>query len=69
MEDGEGKAATVMVLLEALKYEKANNIFKARHWSHYRQNFSRFHQATVEKLREQSRESGWKAIPARIFST
>ena len=52
MEDGEGKAATVMVLLEALKYEKANNIFKARHWAHYRKNFSQFHQATVEKLRE-----------------
>jgi hypothetical protein len=41
-----------MVLLEALKYEKANNAFKARHWNHYRQNFSRFHQATVTKLRE-----------------
>ena len=52
MEDGEGKAATVMVLLEALKYEKANKPFKARHWDHYRQNFSQFHQATVEKLRE-----------------
>ena len=52
MEDVEGKAATVMILLEALKYEKANNAFKARQWSHYRQNFSRFHQATVERLRE-----------------
>jgi hypothetical protein len=56
MEDVEGKAATVMVLLEALKYEKANNAFKARHWNHYRQNFSRFHQATVEKLRERKQE-------------
>jgi hypothetical protein len=52
MADAEAKAATVMVLLEALKYEKANNAFKARHWTHYRQNFSRFHQATVERLRE-----------------
>ena len=52
MEDGEGKAATVMVLLEALKYEKANNLFKARHWAHYCKNFSQFHQSTVEKLRE-----------------
>ncbi|MBI5167693.1 MAG: hypothetical protein HY998_08175, partial [candidate division NC10 bacterium] len=52
MEDVEAKAATVMVLLEALKYEKANNAFKARHWNHYHHNFSQFHQATVEKLRE-----------------
>jgi len=56
MEDVEGKTATVMVLLEALKYEKANNAFKARHWDHYRQNFSRFHQATVERLRERKQE-------------
>jgi hypothetical protein len=56
MEDVEGKAATVMVLLEALKYEKANNAFKARHWNHYRQNFSGFHKATVEKLRERKQE-------------
>ena len=41
-----------MVLLEALKYEKANNAFKARHWNHYRHNFAKFHQATVDKLRE-----------------
>jgi hypothetical protein len=52
LEDVEGKAAAIMVLLEALKYEKANNAFKARHWAHYCQNFSRFHQATIAKLRE-----------------
>lgn len=52
MEEVEGKAAAIMVLLEALKYEKANNAFKARHWAHYKSNFARFHQATVEKLRE-----------------
>ncbi len=52
MEGVEAKAATLMVLLEALKYEKANNAFKARHWNHYLNNFAQFHQATVEKLRE-----------------
>ena len=41
MEDEEGKAATVMVLFEALKYEKANNLFKARHWTHYLQQLRR----------------------------
>jgi hypothetical protein len=52
LEEVEGKAAAIMVLLEALKYENANNAFKARHWAHYRNNFARFHQATVEKLRQ-----------------
>ncbi|MEW6657190.1 MAG: hypothetical protein AB1424_00890 [Thermodesulfobacteriota bacterium] len=56
MEDVEGKSATLMVLLEALKYEKANNAFKARHWAHYRNNFAQFHEATVEKLRERKQE-------------
>ena len=52
LEDVEGQAAAIMVLLEALKYEKANNAFKARHWAHYCNNFAQFHQATVERLRE-----------------
>lgn len=52
LEGVEAQAAMVMVLLEALKYEKANNAFKARHWAHYRNNFDQFHQATVERLRE-----------------
>jgi hypothetical protein len=56
LEDVEGKAAAIMVLLEALKYEAANNAFKARHWSHYRNNFSQFHQATVGRLRERKQE-------------
>jgi hypothetical protein len=56
LKDPEGKAAVVMVLLEALKYEKANNAFKARHWTHYCNNFAGFHQATVEKLRARQQE-------------
>jgi hypothetical protein len=55
LEDVEGKAAALMVLLEALKYENTNNAFKARHWAHYHNNFARFHQATVEKLRERKK--------------
>ena len=54
--DVEAKAATVMVLFEALKFEKANNLFKQRHWSHYLNNFQDFHQATVAKLRERKKE-------------
>ncbi|MFZ2088588.1 MAG: hypothetical protein WAU47_08440 [Desulfobaccales bacterium] len=54
--DEEAKAATVMVLFEALKYEKADNLFKQRHWAHYLDNFQGFHQATVAKLRERKQE-------------
>jgi hypothetical protein len=53
--DEEARAAAIMVLLEALKYEKANNIFKARHWGHYLNNFESFHQATVAKIRERKK--------------
>jgi hypothetical protein len=52
----EAKAATVMVLFEALKYEKADNLFKQRHWAHYLNNFEGFHQATIAKLRERKKE-------------
>ena len=54
--DVEAKAAGVMVVLEALKYEKANNVFKARHWAHYLNNFESFHQATVARLQERKKE-------------
>jgi len=54
--DVEAKAAAVMVLFEVLKYEKADNLFKARHWAHYLNNFEGFHQATVAKLRERKKE-------------
>jgi hypothetical protein len=50
------KAATVMVLFEALKYEKADNLFKQRHWAHYLNNFEGFHQATIIRLRERKKE-------------
>jgi len=54
--DVEAKAATVMVLFEVLKYEKADNLFKQRHWAHYLNNFGSFHQATVTKLRERKKK-------------
>ena len=54
--DLEGQAAAVMVLLEALKYEKANNLFKARHWAHYRTTLREFHRATGEKLQERKQQ-------------
>jgi hypothetical protein len=54
--DEEARAAAIMVLLEALKYEKANNIFKSRHWGHYLNNFEGFHQDTVARLRERKKE-------------
>jgi hypothetical protein len=57
LEDLEGKAAAVLVLLEALKYEKANNLFKARHWAHYLNNFGEFHRATREKLQERKQQT------------
>ena len=56
LDDGEAKAATVMVLMEALKYEKADNFFKERHWAHYLNNFESFHQATMARLRERRLE-------------
>jgi len=54
--DVEAKASAIMVLFEALKYEKADNLFKKRHWAHYLNNFEGFQQATVAKLRERKRE-------------
>jgi len=54
--DAEDKAAAVMVLMEALKYEKADNFFKERHWAHYLNHFEPFHQATVARLRERQQE-------------
>jgi hypothetical protein len=54
--DVEAKAAAVMVLFEVLKYEKADNLFKQRHWAHYLNNFEGFHQATISKLRERKKE-------------
>jgi hypothetical protein len=54
--DVEARAATVMVLFEALKYEKDKNLFQHRHWAHYLNNFEGFHQATVAKLRERKKE-------------
>jgi hypothetical protein len=56
LQDVEARAATVMVLFEVLKYEKADNLFKRRHWAHYLNNFGGFHQATVAKLRERKKE-------------
>jgi hypothetical protein len=55
--DLEWQAAAILVLLEALKYEKANNLFKARHWAHYLNNFGEFHQATREKLQERKQQT------------
>ena len=54
--DVEARAATVMVLFEVLKYEKANNLFKKRHWAHYLNEFEGFHRGTVAKLRERKKE-------------
>jgi hypothetical protein len=54
--DEEAKAATVMVLFEALKYEKDKNLFQHRHWAHYLNNFGSFHQGTVARLRERKKE-------------
>ena len=56
LQDVEARAATVMVLFEVLKYEKADNLFKERHWAHYLNNFEGFHQATVARLRERKKE-------------
>jgi hypothetical protein len=63
--DVEAKAAAVMVLLEALKYEKADNVFKARHWAHYLNNFEGFHQATVARLRERKKEVRLEAYTSK----
>ena len=53
--DTEGKAAAVMVLFEMLKFEKDKNLFHQRHWAHYMNNFSDFHQATINKLVERKK--------------
>jgi len=63
--DEESRAAAIMVLLEALKYEKANNIFKARHWGHYLNNFEGFHQDTVARLRERKKEVRLEAYTSK----
>ena len=63
--DEEAKAAAVMVLFEVLKYEKANNLFKQRHWAHYLNNFQKFHQDTIAKLRERKQEIRLEAYTSR----
>jgi len=65
LHDMEAKAAAVMVLLEALKYEKADNVFKARHWAHYLNNFEGFQQATVARLRERKKEFRLEAYTSK----
>lgn len=65
LDDVEAKAATVMVLFEALKYEKADNLFKQRHWAHYLNNFEAFHQGTITKLRERKKEIRLEAYTTR----
>lgn len=61
----EKDAAMLLVLLEALKYEKANNVFKERHWRHYLNNFAAFHQATIDKLKERKAQTLIKAYTSR----
>ncbi len=63
--DVEAKAAAIMVLLEALKYEKADNVFKSRHWAHYLNNFEGFHQATIARLRERKNEVRLEAYTSK----
>jgi hypothetical protein len=63
--DVEAKAAAAMVLFEVLKYEKADNLFKQRHWAHYLNNFEGFHQATVTKLRERKKEIRLEACTSK----
>ncbi|MDD5641073.1 MAG: hypothetical protein PHX53_05445 [Syntrophales bacterium] len=63
--DEEARAAAVMVLLETLKYEKADNVFKARHWAHYLNNFEGFHQSTIARLRERKKEIRLKAYTSK----
>ena len=63
--DEEAKAAAVMVLFEVLKYEKANYLFKQRHWAHYLNNFQKFHQDTIAKLRDRKQEIRLEAYTSR----
>ena len=63
--DEEAKAVTVMVLFEMLKYEKANNLFKQRHWNHYLNTFDKFHQGTVAKLQERKKETRIESYTSR----
>ena len=63
--DVEGKAAAVMVLFEMLKFEKADNLFKQRHWMHYLNTFADFHQGTVAKLQERKKEIRLEAYTSR----
>ena len=63
--DEEAKAAAVMVLFEALKYEKDKNLFQHRHWAHYLNHFESFHQGTVAKLQERKKEIRLEAYTSR----
>ncbi|MCG2773552.1 MAG: hypothetical protein L6277_15890 [Desulfobacterales bacterium] len=63
--DEEAKAAAVMILFEMLKFEKANNLFKQRHWMHYLNTFADFHQGTVAKLQERKKEIRLEAYTSR----
>lgn len=48
----EEKAATILVLSEALQHEKEKNLFQTRLWRHYSTGFPQYHAATIEKLRK-----------------
>ena len=63
--DEEAKAAAVMVLFEALKYERDKNFFQHRHWMHYLNTFDKFHQGTVAKLQERKKEIRLEAYTSR----
>lgn len=59
------KAAALLVLLEALKYEKADNLFKMRHWQHYLGHFEEYHRATREKLLDRQKKTRIEAYTSQ----
>ena len=52
IQDTESKAATILILNEALQYESGKNPHKVRLWQHYRDNLEHYHHKTVEKIRQ-----------------
>lgn len=52
IQDGVSQVATILLLLEMLKYRKQNNDFRVRMWRSYMTHFPDLHQGTVQKIRK-----------------
>ena len=56
LDSTESKAAIILIMSEALKYEKCKNPFEERIWNHYKSNFVSYHEKTIIKIRDRKQK-------------